>query len=255
MKPEINLAPAPWHQLGAGDDLIVTWDAAAVASFSAIGILVGSSRGESDLGSVASVDPTDSFTVAAASLPATGVIYLTAFLDCSAGLFTYDRILRAAGWPPHTVEFAELADEFAVTTALGAVTVEEVREVVGLGWQGLESWSAGLSTSDFTSSGDTSAPNMWGRWRIQYGNPPVVCLDDNHSVTEGWLELAIFQERGSSYTLGKAALALYRVALKDFETATAGAFVFFTESQSQINQDENLGPAMAISLAVPFRGL
>jgi hypothetical protein len=256
VKPEFPLSPEAWTQLAPGADLVVTWDASAVPSFSSIGVLIGTARGDSDIATGISVDSTDSLTVPFASLPDAGLFYVTAYLDCGASAFVYDRVVRSATWPPHTKEFAELADRFAVETALAAVETAELQAVAGAGWLGMDHYDVGdPGEGDLTSTGDASAPRMWGRWKIEYGNPPVVCFDDSDIVTDGVVVFVIFQEAGTSTAIAQAALALFRIALKDFEHASGQAHVFFTEAQTNTNRDPQLLPYVAVVLAVPFRGL
>jgi hypothetical protein len=133
--------------------------------------------------------------------------------------------------------------------------VADVRGLVGNGWQGLESWSRGASSADMVASGDNTAPNMWGRWRINYNGAPLVCFDGEHATTDGWVEITILQERGSGYEFGKLALSVYRQALLDFQGASDGAWTFMAEAPSVTNQDEQLGPVIAVAVAIPFRGL
>lgn len=255
MKPALNLSPVTWTQLAPSTDLTITWDAAAVAGFAAIGLLVGTSPGDSDLGTIVSTDPTDSLVVSHTALPASGLIHITAYLDYTTGQAIYDRYVRPAGWPPHTIAFAELADRYAVEQAMSAVTTEMLEAVAGTGWLGMAHYDVGDNDEDLRSTGDLSAPTIWGRWQIEYGAAPQAFFDDSSIVTEGWVKLVIYQEYGSATTLAQAVLALYRVALKEFETSGGQAFAFFTEAQSFTNRDPNLGAWVAVTLAVPFRGL
>lgn len=255
MKPEIILTPTPWTQLVAGQDLVITWDASSATGFASIAVMLGTGRGDGDLGFVVAVDPTDSLTIPAGDLPTTGMVYLTVLLDLGDEGYSYDRVLRTVDWPPHTVVLAELADELAINSALATVDVADVRGLVGNGWQGFESWSRGVSSTDMVASGDNTAPNMWGRWRINYNGPPLVCFDGENATTDGWVEITILQERGSGYEFGKLALSVYRQALLDFQEASNGAWTFLAEAPSVINQDEQLGPVIAVAVAIPFRGL
>lgn len=257
MKPELLLTPGPWVQLAADADLVVTWDASAVADFESLAVLIGTTAGDSDLGSAISVDSTDSVTVAAEDMPTSGgLIHLTAFLDCGAvGLYTYDRVVRPASWPPHTEEFAEIADQYALEAALGAISSEAFESIIGPNWLGLHHNDVAISEADIRSSGDPAQPTAWGRWQIRY--PPekqLACFDGGEIVTEGWVDLVVMQEDGSSTTLGKAAIALCRVALKNFQRAGAD-YTFETGAPTEINRDPQLGAWVAVILAVPFKGL
>jgi hypothetical protein len=255
MKPEFTLTPASWTQLAASADLVVTWDAAAVAGFESLGVLIGTSRGDSDIASAISVDPTDSLTVPFAELPGAGLIHITTFLDCGATAYTYDRMVRTSTWPPHTKEFAELADRFAIEQALGAVETADVVAVVGTGWDGLLHREVGASVADVTTSGNPAAPTIWGRWEIIYGSPAVAFFDDSATVTDGWVQITIMIERGASEALAQTVLSLYRIALKDFEITSNQAFVFFVEAQTTTIREDSLAPWTVVILPVPFRGL
>lgn len=253
MKPEINLAPARWAQLAPGADLVVSWDASAVAGFGMLGVVVGTSRGDGDLAAVVSVDPTDSLAVPAANLPAEGLVYVTAYLAAteSAG---YELALRSVGWPDHSTIFAELADRFAVEAALSAVELADVQAIAGANWQGLLHIDTPASADDVASSGDLAAPTIWARWAISYSPAPMVCFDDHHAVTSGVVVIDIYYEFGASNVLALGALALYRSALKLFE-ATAGGYAFFVEAPSETIASEALPPFQIQRLAVPFKGL
>ena len=126
--------------------------------------------------------------------------------------------------------------------------------VVGTGWDGLKHFDVG-DPENLEASGDPAQPKMWGRWQIAYGAQPLMCLDDDHAVTQGLVVIDVLIEAGASTALAQAALALYRAALADFEVTSNRTYSIETEGATETIRDPDLGQWVDVRLALPFKGL